>query len=315
MKTLPIAQPLKITIIAVSIFWPNCLTAETLSLDEISFTDIVTQTIQFLTIPLVFFILFNKKLRAHFLWNRIIGKSVEITDKKIKKELQNQINLENFTSAYPRLRIDNIYEARAIIDFCKQEKIDISELSGIPIKITYDENKSPEVSLPNTYGIFDQISTGLLFLCAIAIFLLGALAPSLTGFFGGYLFKMKETHEYIWLSDKQYAKKIFVESIKKLTIDDCKKGDSDHKKYNMTKNELSSMCNVLKGNKEDDQTLLDIKEKGIWLSSILCSASLFSIYIFLMQLIKINKTIKLLKKIASKRISSNNNSHPDNQLS
>ncbi len=278
----------------------NDSAAETTTLDEFSYTDLIGQLSPLLAIPFLVYILFNKKLRLHFLWNRIIGSPIEANDKKIRKELRNQQDLEQFRSAHPNIKVDNIYEVRAIIGFCKEEKIDVSELSDVPISIEYDENKNPVVHLPNTYGLTDRFLCWSLIILMLGLFLLGAAAPFVSGVFGGYLFKMKETSDYIWLAEHKYALKLSTnEKVKiKLSIDNC--SEPYRTDYNMTENEFSTMCNVLRGNKEDNEALRKIKSEGIWLSSFLCSITGFYFYVLIIQLKKINKTIKILQKIASK---------------
>lgn len=284
------------TILLLASLFPQYLCAQSTEGGELinftSWLELLTGYLPLLVVPLLLLVIKNNSYRARFIWNKIIGSPFEVRDKQLKKIIQNQLDLEHLRST-AKFNFKNIYHARAIIRWCDDLKIGLDDIAGLSNSIIYDEHSDPKIKIKAKHGLIDKIMCIGMISVASTFFVLGIVAPPLSGMFGGYLYKMTESGDYLWVREQNNVRKLSFggEPNKPVRKQDCESGSPTD--YSMNLVEFSFSCLVLESGKDGAIILGDTKSEAIWASAFLIPLGFLMLWYHILQFKKIGRIVKI----------------------
>lgn len=137
----------------------------------------------------------HRNIRNLFFWERVMGRRLEFSDETLQSASNDQIELEQIRIFLPGFRFSSVYHAKAIISWCKSNKIGHDEIKHIDSYLIY-ENDSVLLKKPCAATYFFSV----LFACAFLFFSLFLLHTAIkTKLSSAILSTIKANGEWVWV--------------------------------------------------------------------------------------------------------------------
>ncbi|WCH27412.1 DUF6216 family protein [Aeromonas salmonicida] len=137
----------------------------------------------------------HRNIRNLFFWERVMGRRLEFSDETLQSASNDQIELEQIRIFFPGFRFSSVYHAKAIISWCKSNKIGHDEIKHIDSYLIY-ENDSVLLKKPSSATYFFSV----LFACAFLFLSLSLLHTAIkTKLSSAILSTIKANGEWVWV--------------------------------------------------------------------------------------------------------------------
>ncbi|MDX7923121.1 DUF6216 family protein [Aeromonas media] len=141
----------------------------------------------------------HRNIRNLFFWERVMGRRLEFSDETLQSASNDQIELEQIRIFLPGFKFASIYHARAIISWCKYNKVGHDEIKAIDSYLTYN-NDTVLLKKPRGITCFLSFLTALAFAFGSLFILQTAIKTKLSS---AILSTIKANGEWVWVySDK-----------------------------------------------------------------------------------------------------------------
>jgi len=269
-------------------------------METANIADIVKLLLPLLGLPIFIKIYRQHVLVLNLLWKKFIGKTPSIKNEAIRKTTEDQLDLANLRITYPKVHFQNIYHAEAIIKWCKSYRIGIDDISGLSHKLTYNEYENPKIKLNDKGIIFEKIMTIVFLLIFTFTFSLGAIAPPLSGLFGGIWLKLNTPDTYVWLVGTEKVQKITSDKTKPPAYYKANCDDEYSSVYGLSREDTREFCIYFHDEKKAAKYQESTLKKSMWLSIIICPIFAIAIFICILSFLKLSKLSTLSKQIKTK---------------
>lgn len=135
----------------------------------------------------------NPILLRSLLWERVMGRKIEIHDPTLEKAMKDQMDLNQIRSFIPGYRLRNIYHARAVIEWCKENEIGHDELSGMDQFVFYT---NCQITMADKSYNLQNFFCAIIFFVAALAFMPAAAFTAISGITHGVLAKGRESGAY-----------------------------------------------------------------------------------------------------------------------
>ncbi|MFM5111843.1 DUF6216 family protein [Aeromonas caviae] len=137
----------------------------------------------------------HRNIRNLFFWEKVMGRRLEFSDETLQSASNDQIELEQIRIFLPGFKFSSIYHARAIISWCKSNKVGHDEIKDIDSYLKY-ENDVVLLHKPNLLSYLLSISLAFIFAFLSLFILHTAIKTKLSS---TILSTIKANGEWVWV--------------------------------------------------------------------------------------------------------------------
>ncbi|MFQ2588787.1 DUF6216 family protein [Aeromonas caviae] len=137
----------------------------------------------------------HRNIRNLFFWEKVMGRRLEFSDATLQSASNDQIELEQIRIFLPGFKFSSIYHAKAIISWCKYNKIGHDEIKHIDSYLIH-ENDSVLLKKPGAITYFFSMCLACIFLFFSLFLLHAAIKTKLSG---AILSTIKANGEWVWV--------------------------------------------------------------------------------------------------------------------
>lgn len=137
----------------------------------------------------------HRNIRNLFFWERVMGRRLEFSDKSLQSASNDQIELEQIRIFLPGFRFSSIYHAKAIISWCKSNKVGHDEIKHIDSYLIC-KNNSVLLKRPFAATYFFSVLFACVFLFSSLFLLHAAIKTKLSS---AILSTIKANGEWVWV--------------------------------------------------------------------------------------------------------------------
>ncbi|MFG0875311.1 DUF6216 family protein [Aeromonas media] len=137
----------------------------------------------------------HRNIRNLFFWEKVMGRRLEFSDEDLASASNDQIELEQIRIFLPAFKFSSIYHARAIISWCKNNRVGHDEIKGIDSHLTY-KNDSVTLKKPKFTTYLISVITAAAFM-ALSMFIINVAIK--TKLSNAILSTIKANGEWVWV--------------------------------------------------------------------------------------------------------------------
>lgn len=159
---------------------------------------------------LLVFLFRSKAILFHLIWERLLNKSFEISDNKLSEVVKDQLDLERMRMLFPKFKLQNLYQAKALQNWCNKHKVGYEQTSIFEEQISYDEfsEEKIEFKMPSFIKVDVAFMSAILIILYLT-FVSALFIPFISGWNGSILLKGKTSHAYFWINKDKTAESAF----------------------------------------------------------------------------------------------------------
>lgn len=181
-------------------------------------------------------------LFKHYIWEKLTGKRIEFIDGDVALAIKQQQELDQARSLLPAFKFKNIYQLKAVISWCKENKVGHDQIEGLSSHFEYDGYR---VTLEEKPQNIKKIFISLILIVCYMMLIISAAATLKCAIDRSVLAFTKETHNIIFISIEKVEIVSLFGNFKKSSITKDTKCDTKISNIGINQNEYTSICKWL----------------------------------------------------------------------